>query len=236
MPTSQTHAIGTLTEKSLHASLKNWYAIPGDQTEVAVDGYMVDLVRGDLLVEFQTRSFGAIRTKLANLLERHPVRLVYPLAKEKWIVRQSGSGDLISRRRSPKHGTLLDIFSELLRIPHLLGHPDFSFEVLLIACEDVWQDDGKGSWRRKFWSMADRRLVSVIERVEFTRLDDYTALLPAGLAEPFTNTDLVVALKCRKDLGHKMTYTLLRSGELVRSGKRGKSVLFQRRQAWEKND
>jgi hypothetical protein len=215
----------------LHASLKNWYAIPGDQTEVAIDGYMVDLVRGDLLVEFQTRSFGSMRTKLANLLERHPVRLVYPLAKEKWIVRQNALGEIISRRRSPKHGTLLDIFSELLRIPHLLGHPNFTFEVLFIASEDVWQDDGKGSWTRKFWSIADRRLLNVIERVVFTCPADFTALLPAGLVDPFTNNDLAAALKCRKDLPHKMTYTLLRAGELVKCGKRGNSVLFQRRQA-----
>ena len=38
-------AIGTLRERPLHASLKRWYARPGDRTEAAVDGYVVDLVR-----------------------------------------------------------------------------------------------------------------------------------------------------------------------------------------------
>ena len=42
--------IGTLNEKPLHAALKAWYAQPGDRLEVAVDGFVVDIVRGDLLI------------------------------------------------------------------------------------------------------------------------------------------------------------------------------------------
>lgn len=221
--------IGTLTETSLHAALKEWYSEPGDQFEQKVDSYYIDLVRGELLIEFQTRQFGAIRDKLTNLLERHPLRLVYPLAREKWVVRQTAAGEVISRRRSPKKVGPLDIFSELLRIPRLLGHPNFSMEVLVISCEDIWQDDGKGSWRRKFWSIADRRLLSVLDRVMFFSLADYTALLPSDISEPFTNTDLAAALKCRKNLAQKVTYTLLRTGELVKTGKKGNSTLYQRR-------
>ncbi len=34
--------IGLLNEKPLHASLKEWYAQPGDQFEVPVDGFVID--------------------------------------------------------------------------------------------------------------------------------------------------------------------------------------------------
>ena len=61
--------IGTLQENSLHAALKTWYAQPGDQLECKVDGYVIDLVRGDLLVEVQTANFSAIKRKLLKLLE-----------------------------------------------------------------------------------------------------------------------------------------------------------------------
>ena len=47
------NGINTYNEKSLHADLKQWYAQPADQLEVPVDGYVIDLVRGDLLVESQ---------------------------------------------------------------------------------------------------------------------------------------------------------------------------------------
>ncbi len=39
-------SIGTLRESDLHAALKRHYARPSDQIEVAVDGYVIDIVRG----------------------------------------------------------------------------------------------------------------------------------------------------------------------------------------------
>jgi len=39
--------IGVLRERHLHAAVKRWYAEPGDREEVPVDGYVIDLVRGD---------------------------------------------------------------------------------------------------------------------------------------------------------------------------------------------
>ena len=67
-------AIGTLRERPLHASLKRWYARPGDRVEVAVDGYVVDLVRGDLLIEIQTRGFATLRPKLHGPARTRPPR------------------------------------------------------------------------------------------------------------------------------------------------------------------
>ena len=59
-----THQIGTLNENPLHAALKAWYARPGDRIEVPVDGFIVDIVRDDLLVEIQTGNFSAVKEKL----------------------------------------------------------------------------------------------------------------------------------------------------------------------------
>ena len=43
-------AIGLLNEKSLHSALKHWYAKPGDLLEFALDGYVVDILRGNHVV------------------------------------------------------------------------------------------------------------------------------------------------------------------------------------------
>jgi hypothetical protein len=59
--------IGLLNEKPLHASLKQWYARPGDRFEVPVDGFVIDIVRGRLLIEIQTRNFASTRAKLIKL-------------------------------------------------------------------------------------------------------------------------------------------------------------------------
>src|SRR4051794_36812511 len=122
--------IGTLRETSLHAALKRWYARPGDEVEAEVDGYVVDLRRGDTLIEIQTCNFAAIRSKLLALVERHPVRLLHPIASEKLIVRMPRTGaNQFSRRRSPKRGQSVQLFVELVSIPDLIDHPNFSLEV-----------------------------------------------------------------------------------------------------------
>ncbi len=102
--TEAPNGIGTLKESSLHAGLKDWYAQPGDKLESPVDGYWIDLVRDRLLIEIQTGSFSAIKPKLTRLLKNYPVRLVYPLTREKWIVRVTGDGKTMGRRKSPKRG------------------------------------------------------------------------------------------------------------------------------------
>ena len=79
-------AIGILNEKPLHAALKEWYARPGDQFEVSIDGYVVDIVRDALLIEIQTGNFSSIKRKVHALAALHPLRLVFPIAREKWIV------------------------------------------------------------------------------------------------------------------------------------------------------
>ena len=84
--------VAVLNEKPLHAALKEWYRQPGDRFEVCVDGFVVDIVRGPVLVEIQTRNFAAIKRKLAKLAVHNPVRLVYPIARDKWIVKLAEDG------------------------------------------------------------------------------------------------------------------------------------------------
>src|SRR2546421_2214968 len=70
--------IGTLNEGALHAQLKEWYRRPGDLLEQVAGGFVVDLVRGDLLVEIQTGGFAPLRRKLELLAQEHPVRPCAP--------------------------------------------------------------------------------------------------------------------------------------------------------------
>lgn len=218
--------IGTLSERSLHAALKEWYAQPGDLLETRIDGYVIDLVRDNLLVEIQTRHCGSLRRKLEKLLESHRVRLVHPIAREKWIVKIDTDGVILERRKSPGRGRIEHIFRELVSIPHLMMHPNFELEVLLIREEEIRRDDGQGSWRRKGWSIVDRRLVEVVECRLFQSPDDFLSLLPTDLTQPFTNRNLAVALHQRLPVAQKMTYCLSKMKALQTVGKQGNAHLF----------
>ena len=221
--------IGVLKESSLHASLKDWYFKPGDNLETEVDGSIVDLLSGDLCVEFQTRHLYAIKKKVLKLLCSHPVRIVYPIAKEKYILRIDIVKDkVVSKRKSPKRGSLYDLFNELVGITQLVGYNGFSLEVLFIREEQVLLNDGAGSWRRKGWSVGDRRLLEVVESTLFVSKEDYQKLIPEDLQDPFTVTDLAKLIHRTRNLAGKMAYSL-REMEVIRIvGKKGRAFLYTR--------
>lgn len=218
--------IGEIQEKSLHAALKLYYAQPDDVVEARVDGYFIDIVRGDTLLEIQTRNFAAMKRKLNALLDAHPVRLIHPIAKERWVVRISEDGEIISRRKSPRRGTVDLLFRELIRFPEMVLHPGFSLEVAFIQEEEIWRDDGRGSWRRKHWSIADRRLLSVLECLTFESPDDFRGLLPESLPDPFTAVELAAARGCATNLAQKMVFCLRRMAVVDVVGKRGQAYLY----------
>jgi hypothetical protein len=222
--------INTYNEKALHAAIKQWYAQPGDRLEVPLDGYFIDLIHGDLLVEIQTGSFGQIRRKLADLCARYPVRLVYPIPAEKWIVMlaQDGSG-AASRRKSPRRGKIEDLFREVVYLPALMKEENFSLEVLLIQEEEVRRpEDRKRRWRSKGWVTQERRLVQVLDRRIFQTPADLGVLLPDTLVEPFTTRELAKTARQPVWLAHKIVYSLRAMGVLVAAGKRGRSILYVR--------
>ncbi len=219
--------IGLLNEKPLHASLKQWYAQPGDQFEVPVDGFVIDIVRDDLLIEIQTRNFSSIKSKLNKLVRTHPVRLIYPIVHEKWIVRlATNDGGAAVRRKSPKKGRLEDLFWELVSVPQLLSHPNFSLEVLMIRQEEVRRYEGKRKWRTRGWVIEGRQLLEVVDRRVFGESADWLRFLPAGL-ESFTTGDLATRMNTRRELAQKMAYCL-REGKMIDLiGRRGRSNLYR---------
>ena len=219
--------IGLLNEKSLHASLKEWYAQPGDVFEVQVDGFVIDIVRDDLLLEIQTGNFASIKSKLRKLVRAHPIRLIYPIAQEKWIVKQAkDNGGGVTRRKSPKRGRVEDLFWEMVSFPHLLVSSSFSLEVLLIKEEEVRRYAEKRNWRRRGWSIEERRLLSVEDRRLFVKAGDLQALIPEIVGKSFTTRDLVDAMGISRPLAQKMAYCLHKASVTELIGKRGRAILY----------
>ncbi len=60
--------IGTLSEKTMHAVLKNYYAPDVDMHEIPIENFVADIYTGTEIIEIQTRSFNTMRKKLAAFL------------------------------------------------------------------------------------------------------------------------------------------------------------------------
>jgi hypothetical protein len=216
-----------MTEHSLHSEIKDWYKVSGDELEAKVEDFIVDIRRGKLLIEIQTRNFSAVKKKLCTLLFTNQVHLVHPIAKLKWIVHVSKSRDFVRRRKSPKKGKMIDLFYELVHIADLMGDKNFSLEVLLIGEEEVRCNDGRGSWRRKGVRILDRKLLNVFDRIVFRDSRDFLEFLPKELDEYFTNKVLALKLGISVKLAQKITYCLRKMGVISIAGKKKKELLFQ---------
>ena len=216
-----------MTEYSLHSEIKDWYMLSGDELEAKVEDFIIDIIRGKLLIEIQTGNFSAIKRKLVKLLLNNKVRLVYPVAELKWIVHISKSGEFIRRRKSPKKGKLTDLFYELIHMPTLIKNPNFSLEVLIIEEEEVRCKDGRGSWRRRGISVKDRKLLNVFDRIIFKNNQDFLKFLPNELDEYFTNKVLALKMGISIVLAQKITYCLRKMGVISIAGKKSNELMFK---------
>ena len=221
-------SIGTLKERSLHASIKELYMSNDAKAEVVVDGFVIDVVRDGILIEVQTKNFSKLKSKLSALFKNNSVRLVYPIPSEKWIIRQSPDGTKqLSRRRSPKRMDFVDVFDELVRFPNYIAHHNFSIEVLLIKEEEIRRQDGKGSWRRKGWSIVDRKLIEVLDKRLYETPSDFLHFIPDSLERPFRNSSLAESLGIPIRIAQRMTYCLRKMNAVKVVGKEGNALLLE---------
>jgi hypothetical protein len=217
--------VGTLNEKSLHAQLKDWYAEPGDRFEVPLDGYVIDMVRGDQLIEIQTRNFSAMKTKLDRLTRDHQVTVVHPIAVTKWLNKITDPPT--NRRRSPKRGHIFDIFGEVVYLPHLIDRPNLSIEVVLIEeQEDRVFDAKRERRRRRGWVTQERHLLEVQETHRFSSAADYLRLLPDMPAE-FTTAMISDLGSVSRRSAQQAAYCLRKMGAIAMTGKDGNSVVYR---------
>jgi len=219
--------IGTLNENPLHAGLKDWFRRPGDAVEAPVAGFVADLLRGDELIEIQTAGFSSLARKLDHLLDHHRIRVVHPIAAEKWILEIDDAGARISRRKSPLRGIAADVCAELVSFPSLLSHPNFVLVVALVQEEEVRQADPSVR-RRRGWAVRERRLLKVVETLELGSPESLHQLLPPGLPDPFRTSDLADALGRPRHLARQVAYCLREAEALEVDGRDRDGIVYRR--------
>ena len=186
--------IGTLSEKTLHAVLKMYYEPDEDNHEVAIDGYFADIYNEHGIIEIQTRQLNKLRDKLSVFLNEYQVRVVYPMPYEKylsWI--EPETGDITSRRKSPKRCSVYDAMFELYKIKAFLKNQNLKVTLLLIDMEEYKLLNGWSYDKKRGSTRYDRVPVGIRRIVKFDRIEDYMQLVPADLKEDFTVKDFAMA-------------------------------------------
>lgn len=219
--------INTWNESLLHEELKDFYCGDDGRTEAPLEGSICDVLKNDgSIVEIQTANLGKLKKKLDKLLERHPVKLVYPVARNTVIETYSEAGDLISRRKSPKHENAYHVFGEMTALWPIIGHPGLELELVHADILEIRVADGTGSWRRKGVRKQDRKLIRIHETETLTTKASWAALVPETLTGEFTVKDLAAA-GAGKNAG-KMAWILKKANILEVTGKKGNAFLYRK--------
>jgi hypothetical protein len=216
-------------ETSLHRQLKAHYAGDDGQTEVVCGGYRIDAVRDGELIEIQHGSLAAIRDKVCRLLKRHAVRVVKPIVAEKLLVKLAERGGVeLDRRRSPKRGTVLDVFDELVYFTRVFPHERLALEVVLVDIEER-RYPGRGKRRRRSerdFQIEDQLLTRIVAEHRFATAADLRRLLPKRMPRQFHTAHLAERLKTPRWTAQRIAYCLRQMGAVEVVGKTGNAILY----------
>ena len=183
--------------------------------------FRIDVVNPDHLVEIQHGSLAAIRDKVAHLLAEHRVLIVKPIIARKRIIQlKRRGGAVVSQRWSPKRGTPLDLFGELVHFTRVFPHANLTLEVPLVEVEERrYPGHGRKRWRRA----NDRQVEDVpwstwAKSIASRRRIDLLQLLPAQLPQPFHTGHLAQQLNVHRCVAQRIAYCMRQTGAVHRSG------------------
>lgn len=215
-------------ETSLHRQLKEIYAWRDARLEVSLGSFRIDVVCGDLLIEIQHGSLAGIRDKVTQLLKNHRVLVVKPIIMRKQLVKLSRrAGKIVERRLSPKRGSLVDLFDELVYFTRVFPHPDLLLDVLLVEIEE-WRYPGRKRRRqRNRYHVQDQKLQRVQSVHRLRTADDLVQMVPAKLPDPFHTGQLAEALGVERWVAQKIAYCFRHTGAAIQVGKQGNSLLYR---------
>lgn len=220
--------IGTLSEKTVHAILKNYYEPDEDKQEIPIENYVADIYADGEIIEIQTRQFDRIRNKLSVFLPLYPVTVVYPIPREKWLIWiDEESGELSKKRKSPAKGNPYLAFKELYKIKMFLKEPNLRFKLVFLDMEEYRLLNGWSSDRKKGSSRFDRIPTKLVEEVDITCLEDYMQFVPYELPEEFTTKDFAKTAHIPLRLAQIVLHILHYVGTVERVGKQGNSYLYR---------
>ena len=220
--------IGTLSEKTVHAVLKNYYAPDADMHEIPIENFVADIFTGTEIIEIQTRAFHAMRRKLEVFLKQYPVTIVYPIPNEKWLSWiDEESGETSPKRKSPKHGNPYQAFIELYKIRPFLKNENLKFRLALLDMEEYRLLNGWSRDKKKGSERYDRIPIRFVEEVCIERREDYMQLIPYDLGEPFTTKDFAKCAKIPAKLAGTVLLIMNDLNIVERVGKQGNSYLYR---------
>lgn len=220
--------IGTLGEKTIHAVVKHYMVPREEYHEVRCGKYVADILFEGEITEIQTANFNVLRRKLEAFLEEYEVTVVYPIPAVKWLIwMDEETGEISTKRKSPRRGSYYDVFRELYKIRSFLDHSRLHFKLLLLDVEEYRLLNGWSHDRKKGSSRFDRIPVDIRGELMLCEPQDYRYFVPDLLQTPYTSADFAKYAGISKDLARTVLQILSDLSIVRRIGKKGNNILYE---------
>jgi hypothetical protein len=174
-------------------------------------------------VEIQTTSFGSMGHKFDHLLSEHRMLLVHPIAVETYLQRPGKKP-----RKSPKSGSIFNIFEELVSIPTLLDHPNLTLDVVLASVTKLQEPAPRARRNRGGFRTIDRQLREVVDVRRFRDTEDLAELLPRDLPPQFTTADIATRAQVPRALAQQMAFCFRALGVVTQVGRTKAGIRYSR--------
>ncbi|MBO5882846.1 MAG: hypothetical protein J6Q78_00365 [Clostridia bacterium] len=183
----------TYNEKRLHRAVKRFilesecigYALNEyEGYETRIGRYVADILVSDVIFEIQTGSVRPLKKKLEYYIENtdYSVVVVIPLKKDTELLRvDRESGELISKKRSPKHERIKDKLCDLVYISEILSSGRVRVRYLEVCGEEQRYSERvrgrkSGAYDKEYFPL------SLADVTEYTAPEAFSEYLPAVLS------------------------------------------------------
>jgi hypothetical protein len=220
--------IGTLSEKTMHSVLKQYFEPNEDNQEVALNGYYADIFNESGVIEIQTSQLNRLRDKLSIFLSHYCVTVVYPCLYNKWILwMNADTKEICEKRKSPKHCTQYDAFCELYKIKMFLKNPNIKIKFVLLDVNEYKVLNGWNDTKKRGAAKYDKVPIGIRNIVSIEQQQDYVQFVPHDIKMPFTSKDYAKAIHVSSKIASTVLHILHYIGIVKRTGKKGNAYLYE---------
>lgn len=242
--------IGTLSEKSVHAVLKYYFAPDEVFHEHKIGTFVADVCIDGEIYEIQTKQFYLMKRKLEYFLKEHEVTIVYPVSLENtlhWVecddecsrtnyydtslnktfADESKNRHIRTSRKTRKKGMPYLFFHELYGIKDFLHHPKLHFILAILSTEEYRLLDGYGPQKKIRATKTDKVPIKLLDLITIRGPEDYKQLLPENLPEEFTSDIFAKKAGIGRSLAGTALNVLYELDVVERIGKQGNAYLYR---------
>lgn len=219
------NSIGTLSEKSVHAELKDMIADKRYQ-EIKVLNYICDVVIDNEIYEVQTSKFKTISNKIRNLLERtdYNITVLMPVYRKNKIIFYENN-EIVRESRTRHKGVLIDRIDELESLKEFIGHKRFKINFIELDTIDIRLSGGRANHGTK----QDKQIEKVLNTYLIENSCDLNCFVSMyDIGETFTVADIKKYTKTNAKYLHNGLKILKEMKVIDLIGKKGNAFVFKR--------